>query len=100
MRYDKEVFFRKSGEGEYDRTTGNYREGTETLTRRLASVMDTRAETVRMVYGRLEKRSLTVGLPQRYDTEFDDILIDGTAYRVDARRKLRQKDVLIVSEVL
>lgn len=100
MRYDKEVTFRLKSDGEYDNSTGNYGEGDDILASRLASVMDTKADTVRMVYGHLEKRSLTVSLPQHYDAEFTDILIDGTPYQVDARRRLRDKDVFIVSEAL
>ena len=100
MRYDRRVAFRLRTPGEYDPETGDYAPDAETLTDKMASVMDTSAEMMQLVYGRFRRGSLTVSLQQHFDAPFSDILIDGTAYLVDRRRCLRQKDVFIVSEEL
>ena len=100
MRYDKEVAFRLVTQGAYDEATGNYSDGSEAVVKKLASVMDTKATMLQVVYGQLRRGSLTVSLPCHLDGEFTDVLIDGVPYRVDARRRLRTKDVFIVSEDL
>ena len=99
MRYDKEVFFESITPGAYDETTGDYGEDSVVSERRLASVYDTRQETMQIVYGGVKRGSLTVHLQNHYDKPFDRIRIGGTAYQVDYRRRLRVKEAYVVSEV-
>lgn len=99
MRYDKPIFFQRIISGELDVSTGNYDEDTVTEVEKMASVMDTGAEMLRIVYGNLKQRSKTVQLQKHYTEPFDRIRIDSEIYRVDFSRKLRTKHIFIVSEV-
>lgn len=99
MRYDTIIYFQLVTAGEYDSSTGDYGEDTVTETKRYASVMDTKTETLLEVYGSLKQGSLTVLLQNQYTDAFDRIRIGDKAYRVDYRRDLRTKQTFIVSEV-
>ena len=99
MRYDKEVFFERITPGTYDESTGDYGEDSVVSERRLASVYDTRQETMQIVYGGVKRGTLTVHLQNHYDKTFDRIRIGNTAYQVDYRRRLRVKESFVVSEV-
>lgn len=99
MRYDKRVYFESITPGAYDPTTGDYGEDTMQSVMRLASVYDTRQETMQIVYGGVKQGSLTLHLQNHYDAPFDRIRIGDTAYQVDYRRKFRIKESFVVSEV-
>lgn len=99
MRYDKEVFFEKITPGTYDESTGDYGEDSVVSEKRLASVYDTRQETMQIVYGGVKRGSLTIHLQNHYDKPFDRIRIGGLSYQVDYRRKFRIKESFVVSEV-
>lgn len=100
MRYDKEIRFRRLVPGSYDRTTGNYLPDAPEDVTAWASVMDTKTETLQMVYGGIIQGSLTVHIQNIHEEPFDQILIGGRAYRVDFSRILRGiRQVFIVSEV-
>ena len=99
MRYDKEVFFESITPGAYDESTGDYGEESVSSVMRLASVYDTRTETMKTVYGGVKQGSLTLHLQNHYDDDFDRIRIGETTYQVDYRRKLRTKESFVVSEV-
>lgn len=99
MRYDKCVYFVKDGEATYDAATGNYTEEDPVKTLRMASVMDTSTETMRLLYGEIRQGSLTIQLQNHYDAAFNRIEYDGQAYAVDLHRRLRTKDTYVVSEV-
>ena len=99
MRYDKEVFFESITPGAYDETTGDYGDESVSSVMRLASVYDTRQETMQMVYGGVKRGSLTVHLQNHYDDSFDRIRIGEKAYQVDYRRRLRVKESFVLSEV-
>lgn len=103
MRYDTPVYFQRIVPGEYDSTTGDYGEDTINSVLRYASVMDTRAETLRLIYGEIKQGSLTIQLQNHYPDAFDRIHIasgvHAGTYAVDYRRRLRTKDIFIVSEV-
>lgn len=99
MRYDTPIEFRQVEKGLYNTATGDYGEDSHSGVTRYASVSDTGAETVKLVYGNLKQRSLTVQLQNPYDAKYDQILIKGRPYKVDFRRILRTKETLIVSEV-
>lgn len=100
MRYDTPIFFRRVLPGEYDPTTGNYADDQVTEVRKMASVMDTRAEIMQIVYGGIRQGSVTVQLQNHYQKPFDMIRIGNTTYKVDYTRKLRVKQTFILSEVV
>ena len=99
MRYDTPVYFQKITSGEYDPDTGNYCDDTVAEVARYASVMDTSRETMRLVYGEIRQGSLTIHLQNHYDDLFDRIRVGDRLYTVDYTRRLRVKQVFVVSEV-
>ena len=99
MRYDKPVYFQKITPGEYDPDTGNYADDTVEETLRYASVMDTGADMLNLVYGTVRQGSLTIQLQNHYEEPFDLIRVGDKRYRVDFPRLLRTKHTLVVSEV-
>lgn len=99
MRYDTKVYFQRITVGEYDAETGNYAEDAVAETPRFASVMDTRTETMRLVYGEIRQGSVTVHIQNRYSDPFDRIRIGEKQYAVDYRRRLRTKETFVLSEV-
>ena len=99
MRYDRTVVFIRNGEKTYNAATGNYSSSEPVRTERPASVMDTRTETMRLVYGEIREGSLTIQLQNHYGDPFDRIEYAGKTYAVDYRRRLRVKDTFIVSVV-
>lgn len=99
MRYDTQIFFQKNFPGTYDTETGNYEEDTVKEEMRYASVMDTKTEMLKLVYGSVKQGSLTLHIQNHYKKEFDFIRIGEKRYQVDYTRKLRAKQTFIVSEV-
>lgn len=99
MRYDTPICFQRITPGEYDAKTGDYADDTVAETLRYASVMDTRTETMRFVYGEIRQGSLTVHIQNHYPDTFDRIRIGSKVYSVDYRRRLRVKESFVVSEV-
>ena len=99
MRYDTPIYFQKITPGEYDVETGNYEADNIEETLRYASVMDTGAQAMTLVYGKIQQGSLTIHLQNQYQDPFDYIRIRDRVYRVDSVRNLRVKQCLIVSEV-
>lgn len=99
MRYDKQIFFQKNSPGAYDTETGNYEENKVEETLRYASIMDTKAEMLKLVYGSIKQGSLTLHIQNHYKKAFDFIRIGEKRYQVDYTRKLRTKQTFIVSEV-
>lgn len=99
MRYDTPIYFQKVSEGEYDPKTGDY--GSEQLseTEVFASVMDTGTETMTLVYGGLRQGSVTAHIQNAYTDAFSSVRIEGRIYRVDYTRRLRSKQVFVLSEV-
>ena len=99
MRCDKPIYFQKSVRGPYNRETGNYEPPTITETKVYASVTDSSAETLNLVYGKIKQRTLTIRLQTQYNEPFDRIRIGDKLYGVDKARNLRTKQVFVVSEV-
>lgn len=101
MRYDTPIYFQSVTSGAYDPETGDYGEDTVAETLRYASVMDTRTETKRLVYGEIREGSLTVQLQQPYSEPFDCIRIGGKVYGVDhtTKPKTSRRQLFVVSEV-
>jgi hypothetical protein len=99
MRYDKQITFVKLGDKTYDASTGDYIFAGPTKTVVPAAVLDTRAETLTLVYGKLVEGSLTIQIQNAFLDAFDFIEYNGKKYRVDFMRKLRVKETFVVSEV-
>ena len=99
MRYDTPIYFQTVKKGEYDPETGNYAEDTVTEDKVFASVTDSRAETLNLVYGEIKQGCYTVRLQNIYRKPFDRIRIEDKLYRVDFSRKLRLKHIFVISEV-
>lgn len=99
MRYDTPVYFQRITPGAYDPKTGDYGEPEPVETLRYASVMNTRAETMRLVYGEIRQGSLTIQLQNKYSDPFDCIRVGEKVYSVVYRRALRVKETFIISEV-
>ena len=99
MRYDVPVYFQKITPGKYDPDTGNYGDDTVEETLRYASVMNTGEEKLRLVYDGPKQGSLTVQIQNHYEEPFDRIRVGNRLYTVDYARRLRVKQVFVVSEV-
>lgn len=99
MRFDTPVYFQKRTRGEYDPKTGNYADDHIEETCVYASVYDTGASSMRLVYGEIRKGSVTIALQNHFDNAFQYIRIGEKLYTVDMERKHRIKHTFIVSEV-
>lgn len=95
MRFNKEVYFQKIKPGEYNPETGNYEGDYTEDVLRFASIMDTKTETMKMVYGKIHQGSLTIILQSPMRKDFDQILYKGKVYQADYVRNQR---TFIVSE--
>lgn len=60
MRYDKPIYFQRFVQGSYNENTGNYEDDSPVEEMVMASVMDTRTETMMQVYGKSDKVALLV----------------------------------------
>ena len=103
MRFDTPIYFQKIESGSYNANTGNYETDTISEERRDASVNDTGAATLQLIYGGFKQGSLTIRLQTPYNKPFDRIRIGSgdhaKFYTVDRARGLRTKQTFIVSEV-
>ncbi len=99
MRYDTKIELIRISPGEFNPDTGNYEGEQETTESLYASVMDTRTEMVKLVYGGLKQGSLTIHLQNHVDEPFDYIDVRGKRYKPDFHRRLRTKQTYVVSEV-
>ncbi len=99
MRYDTPVYFQRITPGEYDPKTGNYADNIVEETQRYASIMDTGAVMLKLVYDGPKQGSLTIQIQNHYTEPFDRIRVDNKLYAVDFSRKLRVKHTFVVSEV-
>ena len=99
MRYDTPVYFQSIKQGEYDPSSGDYAADEVTEVKKWASVTDSGAETVNLIYGELKQGAKTIRLLNHYNEPFDRIRIGSDVYRVDFSRKLDTKHVFVVSEV-
>ena len=98
MRYDKPIYFQTVELGEY-LPNGDYAEDAVTEVQRYASVTDSGAQTMLLVYGGIKQGSKTIRLQNHYEDPFSYIRIDSKRYRVDTQRKLRRGHTFVVSEV-
>lgn len=98
MRFDTPIYFQRVLR-DYDASTGNYGVSSLVEESRRASVTDSGAQTLMLVYGGLKQGSLTIRLQRPYDKPFDRIRIGEKFYHVDMKRNLRLKQTFVVSEV-
>jgi hypothetical protein len=100
MRFDTPIYFQRViEEGSYNPETGNQDEDTVTEEGVYADVTESRTETLNLVYGEIKQGCLTVRLQNIYRKPFSRIRIGDKLYRVDYSRKLRTKQIFVVSEV-
>ena len=64
-----------------------------------ADVTDTSTDTKQILYGDIKRNSKVIRLQQHYTKTYNKIRIDEKQYIVDFERKLRTKQILVVSEV-
>lgn len=98
MRFDKLVFFQRVN-AVYDKSTGDYVETVENVKARRASVTQTGADMLEVVYGQTPQESLTIRVQNPVGVPFDYIQHAGRRYKVDKRVTLRAKEAYIVTEV-
>lgn len=98
MRFDKLVFFQRV-KAVYNKETGDYEESVETVRMRRASVTQTGADMMPIVYGQFQEDSLTIRVQNPVGVPFDYIQYYGRRYKVDKRVTLRTKEAYIVTEV-
>lgn len=55
---------------------------------------------MKIVYGDIKEGSLSIQLQNHYDKPFDQIRVGEKRYKVDFSRKLRIKQIYVVSEVM
>lgn len=99
MRYDTPIFFESVKPGAYDSETGDYIKDTVTYDMVYANITDSGVQTLNLVYGELKQGCYTIRLQNIYRKPFDYIKIYDKHYRVDYSRKLRTKQIFVVSEV-
>ena len=99
MRYDKPIYFQRFVQGSYNENTGNYEDGSPVEEMVMASVMDTKTQTMMRIYGQIRQGSLTCHIQNIYQKPFDHIRIGTKKYKVDYSRRLRTKESCILPEV-
>lgn len=101
MRFEREVIFQKQIPGRYDPQTGNRSDPAVWSVTRFASVTNTGTEQITLVGDGAHpgQNLLTLRIAGWVTDPFDQILIDGKAYRPIFHRRLRRMETYIVSEV-
>lgn len=99
MRFDTPVYFQTVETGDYDELTGNYAADVVGEVKCYASVTNSGADTLRLVYGEIKQGSLTIRLQNHFNDPFSRIRIGDKLYTVDMERRLYTKHVFVISEV-
>ena len=99
MRYDTPIYFQLIRQGIYDPKTGDYADIDPAETKVYADVTDTSTDTKQILYGDIKRNSKVIRLQQHYTKTYNRIRIGEKQYIVDFERKLRTKQILVVSEV-
>lgn len=99
MRFDTVVYFQQRTPGGYNAKTGNYEPCEIYEFKEYADVSNTSERTLNLVYGEIREGSLTVRVLRPVTTPFDRLRIGDKIYRVDSMRKLRTKQIFVISEV-
>lgn len=96
MRYNKPVYFQKLVKGKYNSDTGNYENDYIDETLQFSSIMDTKTENQKMLYGKPKQGSYTISLHNPYLSDYDSIRIKNRSYQVDYARNNK---IFMVSEM-
>lgn len=99
MRFDVPIYFQRIQPGEYEESSGDYGPDSVSEDKRYGNVTDAGRDTLNLVYGKLRQGCKVIRLQTHYDKVFDRIRIGERVYQVDFSRKLKIKQVFIVSEV-
>lgn len=99
MRYDTEIYFQKLVQGSYNEDTGNYEDDTYEETKAMASIVNTKTETMMKVYGVIKQGSVTISIQNKYNDSYNYIRIGEKKYQVDYYRTLKTKQSFVLSEV-
>ena len=99
MRYDTPIYFQLIRQGIYDPKTGDYADSDPVETKVYVDVTDTSTDTKQILYGDIKRNSKVIRLQQHYTKTYNRIRIGEKQYIVDFERKLRTKQILVVSEV-
>ena len=100
MRYATPVYFVKETEPVYDYETGDYVDGEPIKHEAWANVSDTGTERMQLIYGGLKQGAVTVRIRNKYEKDFDYILIGDKKYRVDLSKSFRNDQAFHLSEQL
>lgn len=97
MRYDTKVIFQQV---EYTYTeSGDYAEKVVEQHTEYASIQNTDAQTMHLVYGEIRQGSITLSLQNYLGYTFNRVVIGGKPYSVDQAIYLRVKKAYILSEI-
>lgn len=99
MRYDTPIYFQLITQGDYDSCCGDYAPDTIEESEVYADVTSAGTDMLKLVYGDIRQDALVIRLQNHYSNTFNRIRIGDKQYRVDFSRKLRVKQIFIVSEV-
>jgi len=99
MRYDTPIYFQTVTPGPYDESIGDYGAPVIAEESRLASVVTTDEDTMKLIYGGVREGSLTIHLLNAYKKPFDRIRVGSKLYTVDRRISLRTKQAFVCSEI-
>lgn len=99
MRYDTEIYLQTITPGAYDPVTGDYADDTVEETEKYATVMDTRTETLRLLFGEIRQGCLTVSIQGHLSERPSRIRIGSKVYSVEWSRRLRHKEAFVIQEV-
>lgn len=98
MRFVTPVKFVKM-EDVYDESTGNHTTSVVNEVTHYASVDNTTERMMTLVYGGVMQDSITARFQNHITDDFDNIVIDGKAYKVDYIAPKRVKDVYVLHRV-
>lgn len=97
MRYDTKVIFQLV-EDTYD-SNGDYSEKVLEQHTEYASIQNTDAQTMHLVYGEIRQGSITLSLQNYVGYTFNKVLVNGKPYTVDQSINLRVKKAYVLSEL-
>lgn len=97
MRYDTKVIFQLV-EDTY-LANGDYSETVLEQHTEYASIQNTDAQTMHLVYGEIRQGSITLSLQNYVGYPFNRVLVNGKPYTVDQSINLRVKKAYILSEI-
>lgn len=99
MRFDTPVHFQRIQPGAYEESSGDYGADIISEDKCCGNVTDAGTDTLHLVYGGIRQGCKVIRLQTYYEKVFDRIRIGEKVYQVDFSRKLKVKQVFVVSEV-